>query len=237
MCYHTSQKKQNRETIKNDFGVNKIDSDFIPTYYHVNGFQRPQMMVITEQEPEKIQLATWSIAPPNSEDMVGYWKKTGGGCINTRIESLFESKTPYWKKDAILGNKCVFIIDGMFKVYTASNKNKIPMLVRRPNDELFGVLGYYTEQGGILTASMLTTDSDDFIGQFHKRMTFAFEPQDVEYFFKLNSEEDFKNEIQAHKTRGFEYYSVSHDVINSHKESNRPDIVSKVEYPELNTLF
>ncbi|WP_406683528.1 SOS response-associated peptidase family protein [Seonamhaeicola sp. MEBiC1930] len=237
MCYHTSQKKKGRKTIKDDFGVDLIDADHIPTYHHVNGFQRPQMMVITEHEPEKIQLATWSIAPPNSFDVEGYWKKTGGGCINTRIESLFEAKTPNWKRVAILEHKCVFIIDGMFKVFTASNGKKIPMFVRRPNNELFGVLGYYTKQDHALTASMLTTTSDAFIGQFHKRMTFAFEPQDVNYFFNLNTEEDFKNEIKIHQTRGFEYFSVSHDVINSHKDSNRPDIIERFEYPELHTLF
>lgn len=237
MCYNVSQKKKNRETIKNEFGMSDIRADIIPSYYHLSGFERGQVMIITEQEPETIQLATWSVAPPNSIAIDEYWKKTGGGCLNTRVESLFESRTPMWKREAILEQKCIIIVDGMFKVYTASNGSKIPMYVRRPDDGLYGVLGYYTDQEDYLTCSILTTDSDDFFKQFHKRMTFTLEPEETDSFFDLSTEEDFKHLIQNHRTNYMEYYAVNQDVINSRVESNREDIINKVDYPELNTLF
>jgi putative SOS response-associated peptidase YedK len=237
MCYNISQKRKNRETIKNEFGMSHIKVDTIPSYYHLSGFQRGEVMVITEQEPETIQLATWSIAPPHSPSIKDYWKKTGGGCLNTRVESLFESKTPYWKKDAMLNNKCIVLIDGMFKIYTAYNGIKIPMYVRRPNSSLYGILGYHTEQDNFMSCSILTTDSDEFFKSFHKRMPFALEPEETDRFFDISTVEDYNHLIQTHNTNYMEYYPVHHDVINSRANSNREDITTKVNYPELNTLF
>lgn len=237
MCYHISQKLKGKETIKNAFGMDEIRMDAVPSYYHLNGYDRGQVMVVTQQEPEVIQLATWSIAPPNSDDVSGYWKKVGGGALNTRIESLFETKTQLWKKEAILEHKCIVIVDGMFKVFTASNGTKIPMYVKRPDDSLYGVLGYYTQQDEALTCSLFTTDSDEFFKQFHKRMAFTMEPEDTDYYLGLNTEEDFKREIENHQSRGLQYYSVNKDVINSHVPSNRKGIIQKVDYDVLNTLF
>lgn len=237
MCYNISQKRKNRETIKNEFGMSHIKVDAIPSYYHLSGFERGQVMVITEQEPETIQLATWSIAPPYSQFIKDYWKKTGGGCLNTRVESLFESKTPYWKKDALLENKCIVLVDGMFKVYTAYNGVKIPMYVRRSNYSLFGILGYYTKQDSFITCSMITTDSDDFFKPFHKRMPFALEPEETDRFFDISTKDDYNHLINTHSTNCMEYYPVHRDVINSRVPSNRENIITRVDYPELNSLF
>jgi len=237
MCYHISQKRKGKETLKNVFGMDDIRMDSVPSYYHLNGYDRGQVMLITQREPEVIQLATWSIAPPNSEDISGYWKKVGGGALNTRIESLFETKTPFWKQEAILEQKCIVIVDGMFKVFTASDGTKIPMYVKRPDDSLFGVLGFYTKQDEDLTCSLFTTDADDFFKQFHKRMPFTLEPEDTDYYLGLNSEDDFKREIESHRASGLQYYPVNSDVINSHVTSNRNDIIQKVDYDALNTLF
>ena len=96
MCYHVSQQNNDRLELESLFDA-YLNFDIIPTYHHVNGFQRPTMMIITENEPNKIQLATWSVAPPDCENVASYWKEKGGTIISTGVDH----KKSYTKADQI----------------------------------------------------------------------------------------------------------------------------------------
>ena len=66
MCYHISQRQKNPEKIAAIFDVETIvEESHIPVHYHLNGFSHGRLLVITEENPDEIQLATWGIAPPN----------------------------------------------------------------------------------------------------------------------------------------------------------------------------
>ena len=74
MCYHVKQTRRDKEYLEKTFDAD-LRFEVVPNYYHVNGFQRPSLMIITQQEPNNIQLATWSVAPPHCIDLEAYWKE------------------------------------------------------------------------------------------------------------------------------------------------------------------
>jgi len=57
MCYHVKQTRKDREYLESTFDAD-LRFDIIPTYYHVNGFQRPVMMIITQDEHNIVQPET-----------------------------------------------------------------------------------------------------------------------------------------------------------------------------------
>lgn len=234
MCYHISQTIADPEVFYNDFEVDYIEAlEAMPVYYHLNGFKRDKVMIITQDEPNQIQLATWSVAPPFIEDPTIYWKKVAGGSLNTRIESLFETNTPYWKKHAILKKKCLIIVDGLFKIYD-NNGRKHTIYTKSKNKEPFTLLGYYTEQYGYLTCSILTSTSDRFF-DFHKRMPFTIEAQDKNFYLNhINTTEDYTQFIKTFKSIPFlEKQEVTMKIFNSSFDTNNKECLLKISNLEL----
>ncbi|MFP2997445.1 hypothetical protein ABN763_16120 [Spongiivirga sp. MCCC 1A20706] len=76
MCYHVSQRQIDLSAIENDFdAVPNFTKDHVPMHYQLNGFEHGKVMVITQEESELIQLATWGIATPNyNQNIKDYWK-------------------------------------------------------------------------------------------------------------------------------------------------------------------
>lgn len=243
MCYHISQTEKDIDKILNQFDCEDFDfgnDDPMPFYYDLNGFSRENVMIITEEEPNLIQLAKWSISPPNHNQPSLYWSKVGGGSLNTKVESIYDEystrKTPQWKKSAIMRNKCIVLVTGLFKVFTGSynpitkKNNKHSILVSREKRVIFGVLGYYTEQ--LLDekyCSILTTNSDDFF-DFHKRMPFTIDPSEKNKIFNtLKNQRDFAKFILEHKSiNDLKKYEVTKNIFNSTIDTNNEDALLKI---------
>ena len=234
MCYHTAQTEKNVKKISYQWDLREmaIEGD-IPSYYHLNGFERAEVLLITQEQPALIQKARWSIIPPYIENATEYWKKVGGGALNTRIESVFKNETPEWKKEAILSQKCIVLLTGLYKV-DSSNGIKKPMYIQKKDKTMFGVLGCYSKNNNNeLSTSILTTKADSFFS-FHTRMPFMIASKEIPYYFRLTNEDAISAELQSKTTYAdYEKYHVSTDVINAHKKSNRQNITDLHQYPSL----
>ena len=232
MCYHVKQTRRDREYLESSFDAD-LRFETVPTYYHVNGFQRPSMMIITEQDPNSIQLATWSVAPPNCLDVQHYWKEKGGSVLNTRDDSLFSYKAAAWKTDAILENKCIVIVTGFYEPHKVE-KVSYPYLLHRPDFEPFGLCGYYTKQEDALTFSIVTTQADEFMGNIHnaaKRMPLMIQPEEKENYFDLTTESALKEEFSRHYSIPLDYRAVNRSVLNSRIDSDNEAIIDEVFHP------
>ena len=239
MCYHIKNKKKEPVLIERCFDLRPLKIDVPPFYYHLNGFDRGQVMVITQEEQEIIQTATWSVAPPNCTDIQGYWKQKGGSVLNTRDDSLFSPKLAEWKSEAVLYQKCIIIVSGFYEPHR-SNDISYPYLLYKEDYNLFGLLGYYTNQEDFLTCSILTTTADDYLSKIHnkaKRMPLTLDPTDVEYYLNLNTEENLKREFKEFRSIELLNKPVDKSVLNSRVDSNKKEILQEMYYPELNTLF
>lgn len=227
MCYHVSQQNNDKLELESLFDA-YLNFDIIPTYHHVNGFQRPTMMIITENEPNKIQLATWSVAPPNCEDVTAYWKEKGGSVLNTRDDSLFTYKSAQWKSDAMLENKCIALVTGFFEPHKVG-KDSYPFMLHEPNNEVFGLCGYYVDQGDYLTFSVVTNTASDYMAKVHngaKRMPMTISADEKESYFELNTIV-FKSKYCI----PLDHKAVDRAVLNSRIDTNYPEITNEVTHP------
>jgi len=232
MCYHIKQTRRDREYLQKTFDADLRFED-IPVYYHVNGFQRPNMMIITEEEPNSIQLATWSVAPPFTKNLDQYWKQKGGSVLNTRDDSLFSMRSAQWKSDAMLNNKCIVIVTGFYEPHKV-DKVSYPYLLHRPDFEAFGLCGYYTEQNADKTFSIITVEADSLMERIHnaaKRMPMTIHPDDKEGYFDLDTEEALQEEFSKKYSITLDHRAVNRSVLNSHVDSNHEDIISEVFHP------
>lgn len=242
MCYHISQREKSPQVIESVFDrqISFID-ELVPVYYHLNGFDHGNLMVITEDKPDIIQLATWGIVPPDyTGDFTEYWKKYSGGVLNTRDDKFFHNNS--WKDDCILERKCLIIVDGIFEPHHPADKsNVVPYYFEKKDSSHFCLWGIYTQHGDLITCSILTTRANPVFTKIHnnaKRMPFCIDPVDVDYHLKLGREQDIINEFLDFKAIELEYRPVNRDVLNSKKESNRPDILDMVDDDNTNlTLF
>ena len=236
MCYHISQREKRLSVIMDRFGREaNFEDELLPHYYHMNGFEHGNIMVITQDEPDLIQLGTWGIVPTNyTGDFKEYWKKYGGGSLNARDDKFFLGNT--WKDQCIEEQKCLIIVDGIFEPHKIEGAKPIPYYFEQKDSSHFCLWGIYTRHDDLIACSVLTTRANPLFDRIHngaKRMPFCIDPQDVGYYLRLKREQDIKMEFVDFLSIELFERPVSRDVLNSHKKSNRPDIVQKSTYAEL----
>lgn len=235
MCYHIniSIREKDRNDIETLFDA-EIQNDVIPSYHHVNGFQRPEVLIITQEEPERIQTGTWSIAPPYFHDVEAYWKEKGGSVLNTRDDSLFSFKSAEWKSEAVLTQKCIVLVTGFFEPHKVDGVS-YPYLLHRPENEMFGLVGYYTKQENQqLTFSILTTEANNFMAKVHnaaKRMPMTVLPEDKESLFALDTEKQLKKEFSLSYAVPLEAKAVHRDILNSRIDTNAEEYLTDIFHP------
>ena len=235
MCYHVSINRKDKEYLENTFDAD-LRLEFPTNYHHVNGFQRPEMMIITQQEPNRIQTGIWSVAPPDCHDVNKYWKEKGGSALNTRDDSLFSFKSAEWKSEAVLSQKCLVLVTGFFEPHKV-NKISYPYLLHRPDNEVFALVGYYTEQhDGSKTFAVLTTEANDFMERVHniaKRMPMTLLPEDKEALFALDTEAELRKEFSLRYSVSLEAKAVHRDILNARIDTDSEGYLSEVYHPIL----
>lgn len=170
MCFHSKQSKSAQE-LKNRFKATfENEALFQPAIY--NGFQFPQTPVITNKQPNTIQLFNWGLIP--------FWAKDDSikkNTLNARIETIHEK--PSFRN--AVNNRCLILADGFYEWQWIDDKGKQKQkyLITLSNDELFAFAGLWSEwtdkqTGEILnTYTILTTDANHLMAEIHntkKRM-------------------------------------------------------------------
>ncbi|MBP6456852.1 MAG: SOS response-associated peptidase [Chitinophagaceae bacterium] len=170
MCFHSKQSKSAQE-LKNRFKATfENEALFQPTIY--NGFQFPQTPVITDKQPNTIQLFNWGLIP--------FWAKDDSikkNTLNARIETIHEK--PSFRN--AVNNRCLILADGFYEWQWIDDKGKQKQkyLITLSNDELFAFAGLWSEwidkQTGELfnTYTILTTEANELMTEIHntkKRM-------------------------------------------------------------------
>ncbi|MAD98635.1 MAG: hypothetical protein CMB99_15035 [Flavobacteriaceae bacterium] len=235
MCFHIHSilNKKSKSFVEDLFSA-EMQDDSPVSYHHVNGFQHPLLMIITQEAPHVIQRATWSIAPPSYFDIENYWKTKGGSTLNTRDDSLFTEKAAGWKSEAALHRKCIVLVSGYFEPHKVANVS-YPYLLHRSDFELFGLVGIYTKQRDhSLTFSVLTTKADDFLARVHnaaKRMPMSVLPEDKDSVLSITTEEHLKKEFQIGYSVPLQAKAVHRDILNSRIDTNNDKYVTDIFHP------
>ncbi|MCF8273096.1 MAG: SOS response-associated peptidase [Flavobacteriaceae bacterium] len=242
MCFHISLNKT-KDEVKKRFDVTPSALDVYKPFYHRNGFEKDFIYIIKDIEPYNFVPAYWGMLPESFEinQRDSFLKKTN--TLNARAEHLFES--PLFKRP-LEYNRCLIIADGFFEPHSKNGQN-FPHYIRYKDKSIFSFAGIYTElDDDLYTVSLITTLANDFFKEIHNkknrqgefRMPLILDERDEVDWLDTNLSIQQVNELLFTFTnKEFEAYTVSKDTFNSRVNSNRPDILNKVEYSELNTLF
>lgn len=242
MCYHISLTKKD-ETIRKRFDVSQSDLNIYKPFYHRNGFEQEVIFIIKDIEPFNFVPAYWGMLPENYNinQRKEFLKKSN--TLNARAEGLIES--PLFHKP-IENDRCLIIADGFFEPHGFNGQN-YPHYIKYRDDSIMGIAGIYTElEEHVYTVSLITTLANDDFKKIHNkkntlgeyRMPLILNESDELDWLDPNLEMQQVNELlNSFTKKEFESFTVSKEVMNSHINSNYSDILNKVDYPELHTLF
>lgn len=247
MCYHISNTKKDPRKLEDRFEATFEFPEAYEPYYHFNGWESKNLYIIRQEDPEGIDFASWGLLPSyyDLSQRTEFLKKTN--TLNATRERLFESQL---YSQFVEWQRCLIIADGLFEPHKNQDvKGSIPYYFQKENRGLFAFAGVYSviDDGDtpLYSASIITTEANPLFKEIHNspnskgsyRMPLILDPSDEYEWLNCNNNLDTvktllhtftKEEISAH--------SVSQDIFKR-VESNRPDILNKVDYPELNTLF
>lgn len=176
MCFYFHQSKTATELLHRFKATFENDSVLLKSDY--NAFEFPQIPVITNKNPNTIQLFNWGLIPKwaNNRDIR---KNT----LNARIETL--SEKPSFRSS--ITKRCLIPADGFYEWQwlDAQGKQKQKYDITLPNGELFAFAGLWSEwidttSGEIVhSCTIITTQANELMSEIHntkKRMPVILQP-------------------------------------------------------------
>jgi putative SOS response-associated peptidase YedK len=244
MCFHISNTKKVTE-VEDRFDVRFEMPEIYNPYYHFNGFEKKYLYVILQDDPYYIEPAYWGLIP-NEVDISKrseFLNRTN--TLNATSERLFTSSL---FSQFIHNQRCLIVADGLYEPHKVGGvKGSFPHYFKYVDGGLFAFAGIYSElDDGLFTASIITTEANPLFKEIHNspnklgsyRMPLILDEKDEFEWLNPNlNEAQIKEILFTFTSKEFEAYPVHKDVFNSRVKSNRPDIIERVYYDELNTLF
>ena len=170
MCFSTRQSKTAPELEKRFRARFPAGQQYQTAQY--NGFEHPRTPVITNAEPEQIQLLSWGLIPRWATD-----ESIRTATLNARVET-FQHKPAFRDSSA---NRCMILADGFYEWQWLDprGRSKQKYLLQLPDHEAFAFAGLWsdwtdTRTGTVRpTYTILTTEANELMSTIHnskKRM-------------------------------------------------------------------
>lgn len=215
-----------------------------PEMYHLNGFDEPDLPVITNEEPKAVNLHHWAFVP------FVYAPKINGRPMNTlnaRTDKIFTDRSIY--RESAEYRRCLVMLDGFFD-HHKKDGIAYPHYVQLKSKEPILVAGlwqtYEDPKDGIAikTVTLVTGPANKEMAWIHNepayspdsRMIYIVDPKDDETWLHGDIEEA-KELIQPLPDDLLDYHPCN--PIKSNKKLNRiylgnvPEIQDRKYYPKL----
>jgi putative SOS response-associated peptidase YedK len=170
MCFHAQQSKTAQQ-LEYRFNAKFTNADaFAPGY--LNGFEHPNVPVITNIAPTQIEMLQWGLIPFWAKD-----KHIQKNTLNARIETINEKAS----FKSVVNNRCLILFDSFYEWQwlDASGKSKQKYELALPQHEAFGIAGLWSKwidkhTGEVIHSfSILTMPANTLMSTIHntkKRM-------------------------------------------------------------------
>ena len=171
MCFYSKLSKKAVELEKR-FKASMSNPELFIGNDSINGFSFPLNPVISNEDPNTIQLFNWGLIPSWSKD-----KEIRKNTLNARIETIQEKVS--FKN--CTQNRCLILADGFYEWQWQDElgKKKQKYLIHLPNNDAFAFAGIYSKwvdksSGELIkTYSIITTEAKGLMLDIHnskKRM-------------------------------------------------------------------
>jgi len=241
MCYDIAYFTKKLEAYEKRFGVSYGESPLIPMY-HANGFDHPQVPVITGDDPEQLQLFTWGLIPYFIKDLASA-AKIQNSTLNARDNTLL--KKPSYKHAAVR-RRCLVVVDAFYDHHWEHGKS-YPFLIKMKNDEPFAIGGLWEkwkfDDQVRHTFTIITTDPNPMLAYIHNepkasetpRMPFVVPKEMERHWISTDLPEDeILPMIGPYPEEVMTSYTVGR-LRGKAYPGNIPAIMDQVSYPDLET--
>ncbi|UJH92137.1 SOS response-associated peptidase [Antarcticibacterium sp. 1MA-6-2] len=171
MCYRTKLNAKIKD-LEKTFDAKFIEPEAHTPREEINAFDFCRTPVITNENPEEINLYHWGLIPQWAKDE-NIKKMT----LNGKIETVTEK--PAFRNS--VKNRCLILADGYYEWQwlDAKGKNKQKYLIYPKDQKIFAFAGIYSswihpENGDLINSyTILTTEANETMAKIHntkKRM-------------------------------------------------------------------
>ncbi|NND10167.1 MAG: SOS response-associated peptidase [Flavobacteriaceae bacterium] len=241
MCYQTRQERQAKD-LELRYRVKLVNEEYRNLFnqpsYHLNGFSHPNMLVIPQDQQDVLAPGVWGIVPDDRkpDEVKAYYKEAVryGAGLNAQSEKLFNH---FIYRNVALTQRCIIPVTGFFEPHT-HQKKKFPFYIHRKDNETISLAGIYTVIGTYITFTILTKKASPLIEKVHnlkkRQPVILNESHEMDWLNSSNSQSDVLDLISSpYGDEELETYPISKDLYSRSIDSNREDIVKRVDYPEL----
>ncbi|MCH7689515.1 MAG: SOS response-associated peptidase [candidate division Zixibacteria bacterium] len=213
---------QDYEELKKRFGLELSDFSMKPSYNIAPGQANP---VISNGSGRTIKAMKWGLIPHWAKDPRIAYKM-----INARSETVAE-KPSY--RDAFKSKRCLIPASGFYEWQKSASdpKKKTPIHIRLKKSELFAFAGLWSlwkrEDVEILTYTIITTDANEYLKEFHDRMPVILNQSDESKWLDHQTPSDeLQSLLVPCAEERLEAYEVS-KLVNS-PENNTEECIQRV---------
>lgn len=251
MCfYYSITKKSVNALVKHKIVKEEQLSIFDEYKVIVNGFDHPQMPIITNEKPGIIQYYQWGFLPAevaSKEQAADFMSKYN--TLNAKAENIENSKL---YSDAFHNRRCLVLCSGFFE-WRKVKKQKVPYYISLKNDEMFvfaGIWNRTTDKAGkaINNYAVITIEANELMATIHnekKRMPLILTPEDAVKWLSVNTSSDELNSIiKPISSDQMKAHTIKKFIPAESKNINSEDIIAYYNYPDVsdfmnidNTLF
>ena len=249
MCYHASVGATFKQL---EFEYERpFSGDLFPSFYnpnevvgfHLNGFNFPNMPVITSELPGEIQLFNWGLIPHWTNDLESA-KKIRTLTLNAKSETVF--KKPSFKLP-IKQQRCLVLATGFFEWMQMDANNKIPYYIHLKESPIFAFAGVYDywkneeENLSYSTFSIITTVANKTMAHIHntkKRMPLILLKSQENQWIDPNATDLNLKEIMCPlQDELLETWTISKRITSKKESSNVPQVILPFTYQKPLDLF
>ena len=243
MCFYYAIVKKNPRALIKSGVLNAKQLSLFDDHFLINGFEHPEMPLITDANPEEISFFRWGFVPENvsSEAEAANFLKSYN-TLNANSDKVFESKI---YSEPVLKQRCLVLCSGFFEWRKVKSK-KVPYYITLKDDSLFafaGIWSSWTDEAGRnnYTYSILTIDANELMAEVHntkKRMPIILTPENAKKWIEPNlSEEEVRSMFLKVPSENLKAYTIKQFLPLSKNSKIDSEIIAYYNYPGLSGLI
>lgn len=227
MCYHVSVNRHLKQLeLEMKRHLVPEQRELYQPYYHVSGFAKPFVPVISNADTSVLQMYRWGLIPFWVKDEAAFRANT----LNAKSETLFESGSykNSWR------NRCLVTVSAFFEPHlNKAAGRKENHIVKRKDDRIITLGAIWSKWNGLPTFSIITTAASPLMAEVHNekmRMPLVLDGDRAGAWLLPDITKDEMQELMTTPDVDhlLESYRVMDGVTNARIDSNVPEVLERI---------